>query len=977
MVGDPDDLERQVTPLRPRTASATSSTRSLTTTASRRLRHHAAASERASALGAGTHVLRYVLLERLGRGGMGEVYRAYDPDLDRRLALKLLRDEREDGPHGTLDRERLRREAQTLAQLSHPNVVTIFDVGQWQHRVFIAMELIEGIHLGRWLRDQPRSLDEIIPVFLAAGTGLAAAHAAGIIHRDFKPANTMVGEDGRVCVLDFGLATGRDGAPDPAGMPPLKVAADGTIEDTEAGLTETGRTVGTPAYMAPEQHLGRAVDARSDQFSFCVSLFEAVAGRRPFPGSDISNLAKAKRLHHVAPLLDPSPMPPWLHEIIDRGLAAAPEDRHQSMDALLAAIETGYRRAQPRRAKRWTAVAAAVGAGGGALWWGLQQPSPCAQGEARAQQQWSEPRAAAVREAFTATRLGYADESYQRVARRLDGYTSEWATSYRQACEALDARSEDDAGLDQRMGCLDQRLEQLGATVDVLAEADPDTVRMAPEVVAALPLIERCEHRTTEGPPPPGPQLVGRVSTLRRRLATAKVLSSAGRYREALALARGVLADSSDLDYAPLQVEARYRVGNLQIEMGEGEAAERDLSEAAVAAQALEHDEIAVSAMTDLVLLLGEYLSRPEEGRTWASHARAVLQRNPDPRAEAHLLESESTTLMSQGDYEAARALSEQALELRRRTLGDDHVELVGSHNNMANALMRLGRFEQAQQQYERALVIAESSFGPDHPRIATLLLNIGGLMARQGKLEPALPILQRAVDIRRRSLGPEHPLLAVALNNLSAVLWESQQRERAVELLREALEIQVRALGPDDIKHLPLLNNLAEMSLMQQQVEEAAEHVRRAAALLDRFYEPGHPRRVSTLTLLGRIAMAQDDLPGGRAWLQEAIAVVEAQLGAEHPDSIQARMALGELELVAKRPKDAAESFGRSLQLMEAVGFAPVKTADARFGLARARTLAGDPIEQTRPLAEQAREASAEPERARIDAWLAAHPRP
>src|SRR5205814_3700317 len=238
--------------------------------------------EAATMLAPGELVGRYRILHVLGSGGMGVVYAAFDPELQRQVALKLVRNEGA-GVDDEL-RTRLTREAQAMARVRHPNVITVFDVGSWCGQLFVAMEAIDGSTLSTWLEVQPRSVAEILQVLHAAGRGLAAAHAAGLVHRDFKPDNVLIGADGRVCVTDFGLAR-------PVTMrEPSSPSHDGDTEPWTLALTQAGTAVGTPAYMAPEQMRGDTADERADQFSFCVALFEALYGVRPFAGRSMGEI---------------------------------------------------------------------------------------------------------------------------------------------------------------------------------------------------------------------------------------------------------------------------------------------------------------------------------------------------------------------------------------------------------------------------------------------------------------------------------------------------------------------------------------------------------------------------------------------------------------------------------------------------------------------------------------------------------------
>jgi Tol biopolymer transport system component/tRNA A-37 threonylcarbamoyl transferase component Bud32 len=279
----------------------------------------------------GAVVGRYTVHREIGSGAMGIVCLAHDPDLDRRIALKLVRTEAAGG--GESSRSRVLREAKSNARLAHPNVVAVHDVGTWGDHVFIAMELVEAGTL-RTVVGAGKPWRETFALFLEAGAGLAAAHAAGLVHRDFKPDNVLIGVDGRPRVADFGLARAVDESEGPAGF--RDVAAG-----LEATMTETGAVIGTPAYMAPEQMRGERTDARADIFAFCVALFEGLYGQRPFDGRTLLELRSNIEAGHVRQPADRRGVPDALHAALLRGLASLPEDRWESMQALLAALRDG------------------------------------------------------------------------------------------------------------------------------------------------------------------------------------------------------------------------------------------------------------------------------------------------------------------------------------------------------------------------------------------------------------------------------------------------------------------------------------------------------------------------------------------------------------------------------------------------------------------------------------------------------------
>jgi serine/threonine protein kinase len=307
------------------------------------------------AVAQGTRVGRYVVEDLIGRGAMGTVYAARDPDLDRTIALKLLRSDAFSERARHEMRGRLLREAKAMARLSHPEVIAVHDVGSFGDQLFVAMEYVDGGTLRQWRHERHRSYDEVLAVYERAGSGLAAAHEAGLVHRDFKPDNVLVSRDGRVRVTDFGLARAVDAGAS-AGLAVAVANRDGGPTVT---LTRSGTLLGTPAYMAPEQLRGLPADARSDVFSFCVSLYEALYGERPFGGRSVTDLQAAIERGELraAPLM--TRVPKWLRLELLRGLRTDPDARFPSMRELLNALRAGG----ARNRRRTTRVIAVVATG--------------------------------------------------------------------------------------------------------------------------------------------------------------------------------------------------------------------------------------------------------------------------------------------------------------------------------------------------------------------------------------------------------------------------------------------------------------------------------------------------------------------------------------------------------------------------------------------------------------------------------------
>ena len=322
-----------------------------------------------SVLKPGDFVGRFEVVSLLGRGGMGAVYLADDPELDRRLAIKLVR-RHEPGSVGEAATARLQREAQAMAKVTHSNIVTVYDVGRYLEQLFISMEYVPGGTLRRWLGERTRTLPEILAMFCSAGRGLAAAHAVGVVHRDFKPDNILVSSEGDAKVVDFGLAV--DGIPIDA-VEDADVEGDTGVMRTR--LTSTGAVVGTPAYMAPEQHEARPTDARTDQFAFAVALYEALYGKRPFAGSSMTALVESVMAGRIQPV-DRGEVPEAVHEVIVRAMSTEPDDRFADMETMLDALSRGTER-RPRR-RRLLGVVGVVAVAGVGTWGWLRDPEAVA-----------------------------------------------------------------------------------------------------------------------------------------------------------------------------------------------------------------------------------------------------------------------------------------------------------------------------------------------------------------------------------------------------------------------------------------------------------------------------------------------------------------------------------------------------------------------------------------------------------------------
>lgn len=464
--------------------------------------------ETSHALVRGAMLGRYVVLNLLGMGGMGVVYAAYDPELGRKLAIKLLHPETSRALLGSDGKARLLREAQAMARLAHPNVISVHDVGTFGDEVFIAMEYVDGDTLKAWLEAKPRRWLEIVAMFVQAGFGLSAAHSAGIVHRDFKPENVLVGKDGRARVLDFGLARGTlaERGPDSflATVERQSRASIGA-KSIAATMTLPGTLLGTPAYMAPEQLAGGNVDARTDQFGFCASLFQALHGELPFVGETLQERLISIQAGDVTQPKT-SNVPGWLHQAVLKGLQADPENRYDSMEVLLLRLQH-----PPSSAFRRVGAFAALGLLVVLAPWVTyrliiyRQSLACRGAEEKLAGVWDSKRTSAVHRAFIATLDPNAPGLFESVKQALDRHAHAWVEMRIQTCGARLRGEEPEALIDLRMTCLQNRLDEMRRLTERLTQPDVQSLEKSVELAQGLTPIGVCEDAASLAAQPTDP----------------------------------------------------------------------------------------------------------------------------------------------------------------------------------------------------------------------------------------------------------------------------------------------------------------------------------------------------------------------------------------------------------------------------------------------------------------------------------------
>jgi eukaryotic-like serine/threonine-protein kinase len=963
----------------------------------------------------GATVGRYVVLTRLGAGAMGVVYAAYDPELDRRVAIKLLEHtlaeagatysgggSRGGRPAGA-GHNRLLREAQALAKLSHPNVVAVHDVGEHEGRVFIAMELVAGRTLRAWLSEEKPRWQEVLDVHVRAGRGLAAAHAFDMVHRDFKPDNVMLGDDGRVRVMDFGLARTRETADgvDASELPSHEPGGDGSWAPNSA-------MVGTPAYMAPELLEGtHPPEATADQFAFCVSLWEALYAQRPFRGSTIMELAtNVLEGKLVAPPAS-AKVPRWVRRVLQRGLAIDPRQRWPSMAALLEALSSGRRRARWRKAS--LAVAAlgvlATTAFGWAQYDERRRLTGCELDGAQLDALWNDETRATLAAALIAAGPGHAEKTAHKVMPWLDAHAQAWKEARTQSCLDLEIRGAWDAETAARgFWCLDERRAELAALVHELSQGEALAVDNAVLSAANLRSVEICRDVDVLSrlPSPPTGRLRDDVQDVRSELARARALQGTGAYEKALETARSALRSAEQVSWPPLLVDARYLVGALLEHTGEYEASERELERA--------YFEAATSGMTDgaaevaeqLAVVTAQRLARYDSGLLWSRHAEVHLSTLPDvagTRQAAHL-NNRALVYRAAGRSADAKPLFEHALALREASLGVNHPGVAAVLSNLAHAQFAEGAHAEARASLERAVAIHEETLGPEHPRVAASQENLANVLAAMGEYELAQAGFERALGIRERSLGPNHPDIAQTVANLAMIHYHRDALEEAKSGLKRALAVQERVFGSEHPTVALTLVNLANVHREAGANEDAERLYERALSIREAVFGPTHPEVAHVLDNLGVIRRELGRPRDAVALHERALAVRQEVLGLEHRTVAESLFNLGATHLVMDATDDAETAFDRALQIwtqawgpdhpmvagaliglarvalrrerhadaiapaeralkvLASSGAGPMSVAEARFVLARA--LSYDPSSRTRAvaLAEQARDA-------------------
>ncbi|MCA9694609.1 MAG: tetratricopeptide repeat protein, partial [Myxococcales bacterium] len=696
------------------------------------------------------------------------------------------------------------------------------------------------------------------------------------------------GENGEVKVLDFGLAIRTDNYEDSTASP--------TSSSTR--LTQTGALVGTPAYMAPEQHIGVGIDERSDQFSFCVALFEALYRKHPFPHRDFMELSMSVMTGKHAAVPSSSDVPVQLRKAVLRGLSPEPASRHPSMQALLDALLD-----DPARRRRRLLIGAAAGLGVLALVAGVTASlantgSRCAGAERHLAGAWGEERREAIERAFLDTDLPYAPKTWETTDEVLDGYARDWTRMRTEACEATHVHGEQSNELlDRRMACLDVQLQRFAALSDLLVEADERVVLNAVEAAESLPPLSECAdtRRLMHRPEPPSPAEQAAIDGLEADLARCATLTLAGRYDQAVALARDVEERAEAGGFSRLAANATFRRGAAEESAGKYADAVEHLARAAQLAERVGDDNLRVRIVNNLGIVLGTKLHHLEEAARVLRHAEAILDRiDAHALLRAQVQRSLGLVLSGRGEHEQAIAELRASIDALRAS-GARETLTASALLSLGVALDRGGAPEEALAVYQEALAIYERRLGDQHPTVASLLNNIAVVHKSRGELDLALAAFQRSLEIRRHALRGDHPAIGQSLENLANVYESMGETEKAIASSEAALAHYRRVLGDDDWRIAGALYNLGVIHHTSGDHERALECYREALARTERIHGRDDPEVAYPLTGLGSVLV---------------------ELG---------------------RMEEAVEPLERALELRTRPGAVPIDLGEIRFALARA----------------------------------------
>jgi tetratricopeptide (TPR) repeat protein len=783
----------------------------------------------------------------------------------------------------------------------------------------------------------------------------------------------LVDTDGRVRVMDFGLArsSGASSTSARSGSP-----SSGSSPNTD------GLLLGTPRYMAPEQHEGAPVDALADQYAFCVALFEALYGAPPFSASTLADLHQLKRAGKIAVPSSSAGQPPRrLLRVLTRGLAPRAIDRHATMGDLLAALQHVVR---PRRSGRaFVALTGLTAATATAVLLLPDPPTPCRDAGTQLAGVWNDAARSRTRAAVQATGAPGAHYTAARLDATLQSFAEQWIDEHRRACEDTNVRHEQpDAVLDRRMACLTRQRDSLAATVSTLADVDAKAIEHAIHAVDALPAPARCTDADDSEPTPVPTDAAGarEVAEIRRRVDEVDALTRIARFPEARQAAAGVVESARASGFAPVIAEALAAEGRVLERISEFEAARSVLTEAFHTAQGAGYERAQFEIASLLAYLVGYRLQDPSGGQQWLREAEAVHARGgDDPERAADLESTRGLMATVAGERERSAEHFASLLALLEARPEVRPLQIASAHSRLGAALWALERFDDAEPHLRRALAIEEEELGPEHPRVATDLTNLAGMFVSQSRFAEALPLLERALPIVETGRGKDDVTVGIVLNHLGSALSGVGKHREAADTFARASAILDARLGERHPHAVAIHNNWGAALQRAGDSEGGLAQYRRALELAEQIQPEDHPdlgdyaaNVAMTLSDLGRFAEA---LP----LHERALAAFETLYGTESPSYALQLGHVGEALHETGRTREALQHFERAAAIALPEHVPAHDVATLRFRHARALWSDGGDPTRAVALAASARDVLDDPahatQRRAIEHWLADRP--
>lgn len=801
----------------------------------------------------GEKLASYTILRRVGRGAMGEVYEAEDESLQRQVALKLI--------HAVDSKDSIRDEARVIAQINHPNVVTVYEVGEHQGILFIAMEFVIGQTLSEWIeKDHP--LSSLLDVLIQAGDGLYAAHRSDIVHRDFKPDNILVGEDGRVRVTDFGLAT-----------PESESFIHGTSQLRDPLVSSKGELIGTPAYMSPEQFRGEKATHLSDQFAFGIVCWEVLFKQMPFSGQSIEALSKAVIDGQMRGTQTGNRKNRQLKHVFAKMLSSLDTHRFESMSQVLLRL----REIQKPPIKRKALLAASAIGVSAALMFSLQNKSApavsCDQGNAQIAPIWNQN----IKASLTANLE--SKSNWQDAIQNIDNYSEQWAQSADAACHAthIDG-SQSSELLDRRQLCLDSKKNDFSGLIHVLQAGEP--IKNVLSATKQLPSIDECEdtQRLLSLVPPPATQVDReRLAHIEKKLAETYAFQTTGDTPQAIKNYPSIIQESEDFGYKPLLAKALFRYGDALSSERDQQKTKEVVERALTTATAAGDDHLAAEAAIQLFSTIG-FSKGTEAAQIWGELASASIDRTGnDPSLRSDLMLRQAEQKQKDGKSEEALRLFRECCALRERVSGSNDIsqfacqtgagqsasslnlidesikhnekaiEVVKAHGttkgsligmpliSLADSYAELGDYPHAIQSASEALALFIGEYGEGHPWVAYARVGLGYHTLKSGKAAESISHLEKAVEENTATLGADHLNTAYSVVGLADALFELGQIRRSYTLYKstESVLATLEAASETELrvaKHL----GLGRIALLKSKTKQAEFELSAAVELLE-----------------------------------------------------------------------------------------------------------------------------------------------